>query len=139
MQDFLLLYQIKVDRPITYSKFFSYKEIDTPSPPHPHTHTLIVFLCFFALLCLICKCFDFSFSCKQPVEPLSLEEIAERCHVPEQVILFTIKSINTLSLIPEVEKKGFVKLPIHNLYMLSLVPEVLEKSIMRQISIHCMS
>ncbi|KAG6531399.1 hypothetical protein ZIOFF_005205 [Zingiber officinale] len=24
-------------------------------------------------------------SCKQPVEPLSLEEIAERCHVPEQI------------------------------------------------------
>ena len=26
------------------------------------------------------------FSCKEPVEPLTLEEVAERCHAPEDVI-----------------------------------------------------
>ena len=25
------------------------------------------------------------FSCKEPVEPLTLEEVAERCHAPEDV------------------------------------------------------
>jgi len=25
------------------------------------------------------------FSCKDPIEPLTLEEVAERCHAPEDV------------------------------------------------------
>lgn len=27
----------------------------------------------------------FVFSCKDPIEPLTLEEVAERCHAPEDV------------------------------------------------------
>ena len=36
------------------------------------------------------------FSCKEPVEPLTLDELAERCHAPEDVhtdILWTFTSI----------------------------------------------
>lgn len=30
------------------------------------------------------RCVPF-FSCKEPVEPLSLDEVADRCHAPEDV------------------------------------------------------
>jgi hypothetical protein len=38
------------------------------------------------------------FSCKEPVEPLSLDEVADRCHAPEDVnAIFSVPLLGTVS------------------------------------------
>jgi hypothetical protein len=31
-----------------------------------------------------------NFSCKEPVEPLTLDEIADRCHCPDEVLFLSL-------------------------------------------------
>lgn len=61
-----------------------------PIPLHELFYFLIIGLGLNACVCfvvvLLIAVFYFTlFSCKEPVEPLTLEEVAERCHAPEDV------------------------------------------------------
>lgn len=57
-----------------------------------YLHPYLFLSCSFVIHVTVYLLFQFNnelsmnFSCKEPVEPLTLDEIADRCHCPDEVL-----------------------------------------------------